>query len=138
MVDWPLLSILLIIPLVGAIFVFCIRGESEIVSQNAKNVALWTSIITFFLSLILWVQFDSSTAAYQFEEKAPWFADGITYHLGVDGISVLFILLTTLLTPICILASWESINFRVKEYMISFLIMETYMLFDNFNKIASF
>ncbi len=128
MVDWPLLSILLIIPLVGAIFVFCIRGESEIVSQNAKNVALWTSIITFFLSLILWVQFDSSTAAYQFEEKAPWFADGITYHLGVDGISVLFILLTTLLTPICILASWESINFRVKEYMISFLIMETMMI----------
>ena len=128
MVDWPLLSILLIIPLVGAIFVFCIRGESEIVSQNAKNVALWTSIITFFLSLILWVQFDSSTSAYQFEERAPWFADGITYHLGVDGISVLFILLTTLLTPICILASWESINFRVKEYMISFLIMETMMI----------
>ena len=128
MTDWPILSVLIFLPTVGAAFVFVIRGEAEIVAQNARNVALWTSLITFVLSLLLWTGFDVSTAAFQFEERAPWIAEGIDYHLGVDGISMLFILLTTLLTPICVVASWESIQVRVKEYMIAFLIMETMMI----------
>lgn len=128
MTDWPILSVLIFLPTVGAAFVFVIRGEAEIVAQNARNVALWTSLITFALSLLLWTGFDTGTAAFQFEERAPWIAEGIDYHLGVDGISMLFILLTTLLTPICVMASWESIQTRVKEYMIAFLIMETMMI----------
>ncbi len=128
MFDWPLLSILILLPAVGAVFIFVIRGDGELVARNARNVALWTSLITFVLSLALWIGFDSTTAAFQFEEVRPWIAEGITYHLGIDGISLLFILLTTLLTPLAILASWESIQMRVKEYMIAFLIMETLMI----------
>ena len=126
--DWPLLSVLIFLPLVGAAFVFAVRGDEEVVVRNARSVALWTSSITFVLSLLLWMGFNSSSADLQFEEQVSWIADGITYHLGVDGISMLFILLTTLLTPICILASWNSIRLRVKEYMISFLVMETMMI----------
>lgn len=128
MIDLPVLSILILLPIIGSAFIFLIRGDSEIVARNSRNVALWTSLITFIFSLILWVGFDRSTSDFQFEENTEWIADGISYHLGVDGISVLFILLTTLLTPICILASWESINTRVKEYMIAFLLMETMMI----------
>ena len=128
MFDWPLLTILTLLPTVGAVFIFVIRGEDELVARNARNVALWTSLITFVLSLVLWIGFDTSTAAFQFEERRPWIADGITYHMGIDGISLMFILLTTLLTPLAILASWESIKVRVREYMIAFLIMETLMI----------
>ena len=128
MVDWPLLSVLIFLPAVGAAFILVIRGDAAVVAQNARNVALWTSLITFGLSLLLWTGFDNTTAAFQFEERTPWIADGIDYHLGVDGISMLFILLTTLLTPICVLASWQSVQIRVKEYMIAFLIMETMMI----------
>ena len=128
MFDWPLLSILILLPAVGAVFIFVIRGDGELVARNARNVALWTSLITFVLSLALWIGFDSTTAAFQFEEVRPWIAEGITYHLGIDGISLLFILLTTLLTPLAILASWESIQTRVKEFMIAFLLMEVMMV----------
>jgi NADH-quinone oxidoreductase subunit M len=128
MFDWPLLTILTLLPTVGAVFIFVIRGEDELVARNARNVALWTSLITFVLSLVLWIGFDTSTAAFQFEERRPWIADGITYHMGIDGISLMFILLSTLLTPLAILASWESIKVRVREYMIAFLIMETLMI----------
>ena len=125
----PLLSLITFLPLVGALFILTIRGDEEIVVRNTRNVALWTSVITFLLSLILWFQFDRSTAAFQFEERVDWMPGySIAYHMGVDGISMLFILLTTLLTPICVLASWESITVRVKEYMIAFLVMETMMV----------
>ena len=125
----PLLSLITFLPLVGALFILTIRGDEEIVVRNTRNVALWTSVITFLLSLILWFQFDRSTAAFQFEERVDWMPGySIAYHMGVDGISMLFILLTTLLTTICVLASWESITVRVKEYMIAFLVMETMMV----------
>ena len=128
MSEWPLLSLVIFLPLVGAAFVFVIRGEQHIIDRNARNVALWTTLITFALSLVLWTGFDTSTHEFQFVEQAPWMAEGITYHLGVDGISILFIILTTFLVPLCILASWESIQHRVKEYMIAFLVMETMMV----------
>ena len=117
----PLLSLITFLPLVGAIFILTIRGDEEIVVRNTRNVALWTSAVTFFLSLIIWFQFDRSTADFQFVERVDWMPGfNISYHMGVDGISMLFVLLTTLLTPICVLASWDSIKVRVKEYMIAF------------------
>jgi len=129
MSNFPILTLLTFLPFVGALFILTIRGDEAIVSRNARWVALWTSTAVFLLSLILWFGFDSSTAAFQFEEKHAWMpAFNISYHLGVDGISVLFVLLTTLLTPVCVIASWEAITERVKEYMIAFLILEGMMI----------
>ena len=128
MSDWPLLSLVIFVPLVGAFFVLVIRGDDTIVARNAKFVALWTTIGNFVLSLPLWIAFDNQTAGFQFEEQYNWLSDSITYHVGIDGISMLFIILSTFLMPICILASWNSIQTRVKEYMIAFLIMEATMV----------
>ncbi|MBL6958044.1 MAG: NADH-quinone oxidoreductase subunit M [Rhodospirillales bacterium] len=129
MSHFPILSLLTFLPLVGAVFILSIRGTEEVVARNARHVALWASVITFLLSLYLWFAFDPTTAAFQFVEKAEWMPEfGINYHMGVDGISILFVLLTTLLTPVCVLSSWESVTTRVKEYMVSFLIMETMMI----------
>ncbi|MCW0233532.1 MAG: NADH-quinone oxidoreductase subunit M [Ferrovibrio sp.] len=128
MSSMPLLSIVTFLPLVGAAFIFLARGPEEIVARNARSVALWTTTITFLVSLLIWLNFDNSTAAFQFVEKVDWIGAGINYHMGVDGISMLFVILTTFLMPFCILASWESIETRVKEYMIAFLVMETLMI----------
>jgi len=127
--SWPLLSLVTFLPLVGAAFILTIRGEPAVVARNARYVALWTSLITFVLSLFVWFGFERGTAEFQFVEKAAWLpAFGISYHMGVDGISMMFVLLSTFLTPICVLASWESITVRVKEYMIAFLALETFMV----------
>ena len=130
MSGFPILSLVIFLPLAGALFILTIRDQDpHIIARNARYVALWASGITFLLSLYLWFNFDRSTSAFQFVEKAEWMPLlGLSYHLGVDGISVLFVMLTTLLTPICILASWEAITERIKEYMISFLILETLMI----------
>ena len=130
MFDLPLLTILTFSPLVGVVAILIIRhDDAEVMATNARNVALFVSSGIFILSLMLWFTFDRSTADFQWVEKITWMEDfGIEYHMGVDGISVLFVMLTTLLTPICILASWTSIKDRVKEYMISFLILETFMI----------
>jgi NADH-quinone oxidoreductase subunit M len=129
MTGWPLLSLTTFVPLVGAGFIFLIRGEEAVVARNARNVALWTSLITLLLALMVWSAFDPKTAAFQLEEQAPWIpAFGITYHLGVDGISLFFVLLSAFLTPLCVLASWQAITDRVKEYMIAFLVLETLMI----------
>ena len=109
--------------------IMSVRGDEATVASNARWTALWTSLIVLALSLVLWARFDQSDPGFQFVESAPgclqW---GITYQLGVDGISVLFVLLSTALTPICILASWESITVRVREYMLAFLMLETMMV----------
>lgn len=127
--NLPFLSLVTFLPLLGAVFILAIRGEPDVVARNARNVALLTSTATFLLSLGIWFNFDPGTAAFQFEERALWMpAFNIAYHMGVDGISMPFVLLSTLLIPICILASWESITSRVKEYMIAFLVMETMLV----------
>jgi NADH-quinone oxidoreductase subunit M len=127
--SWPILSLVTFLPLVGAAFIAFVRGDEQTAASNARWVALWTTLATFLLSLTLWFGFERGTAAFQFVEYAPWFpGTGIAYHMGVDGISVLFVLLSTFLMPICILASWEAIEHRVKEYMISFLVLETMMV----------
>ena len=124
-----LLSLVTFLPLVGAAFILLIRGDEETVARNARHTALWTSLFTFALSILLWTGFDTSLAGFQFVEKKEWITGlGIEYHMGVDGISVFFVLLSTFLTPLCVLASWESIRVRVKEYMIAFLVLETLMV----------
>jgi NADH-quinone oxidoreductase subunit M len=127
--GFPLLSLVTFLPLAGAAIILTIRGEEAVVARNARWTALWASLITFALSLILWVRFDTASAGFQFVEQAEWFPDfGVSYHMGVDGISMLFILLSTLLTPLCILASWESVRDRVREYMVAFLVLESMMV----------
>ncbi len=128
MTGWPILSVVTFLPLVGALFIFAIRGDDEIAVRNARFVALWTTVITFLLSLLIWIYFDPSTADFQFVEKRNWLGGTITYHMGVDGISMLFVILTTFLMPACILASWKAIDVRVKEYMVAFLVLETLMI----------
>ncbi len=128
MISWPLLSVIIFLPLVGSLIIFFIK-EDEITSNNIKWSALLTSIGTFILSLILWFQFDYMNASYQFEEKFTWFNDfKFFYHIGVDGVSLFMILLSTFLTPICILASWNNVKKRVKEYMLAFLFLESVMI----------
>jgi NADH-quinone oxidoreductase subunit M len=129
MTGFPILSLITFLPLLGAFLVLTIRGDAALVARNARFVALWASGVTFVMSLFLWIGFDTTTAEFQFQDRMEWMpAFKISYHLGVDGISMLFVLLSTLLTPICILASWESIKVRVKEYMVAFLVMETMMV----------
>ncbi|MBL4721022.1 MAG: NADH-quinone oxidoreductase subunit M, partial [Alphaproteobacteria bacterium] len=130
MSDFPLLSVTIFTPLAGALAIMLfVRGPEEIVARNAKWGALWVSLFTFGFSLLIWVNFNNETAAYQYVERHDWMPDfNISYHVGVDGISMFFVLLSTLLTPICILASWDSIKFRVKEFMIAFLVLETMMV----------
>ncbi len=129
MESFPVLSLTTFLPLVGVLFILIVRGDDETVARNARNAALWTSIATFIVSLFLWINFDYSTADFQFLEKHEWIpAFNISYHLGVDGISMFFVLLSTALTPLCILASWKAITARVREYMIAFLILETMMI----------
>ena len=127
--SWPLLSVIIFLPLIGVLFLMLIRGDEQVVAANSRQVALWVSSFAFLLSLFLLWGFDPVATGYQFEEKAEWIAgSGITYHLGIDGISMPFILLSTFLTPLAILASWQAITHRVREYMIAFLVLEVMMV----------
>ncbi|MGO8865235.1 MAG: NADH-quinone oxidoreductase subunit M [Alphaproteobacteria bacterium] len=127
--ELPILSTVTFLPTLGAVLIFFVRGEPEAVARNARWTALWTSLITFVLSLYLWLEFDPTTHEFQFVEQAAWIPSfNIYYRMGIDGISLFFVLLSTLLTPICVLASWEAIKVRVKEYMIAFLVLETLMV----------
>ena len=127
--GFPLLSALTWLPLVGAAVILLVRGDEATVASNARWTALWTSLIVFLLSLVLWAGFDTTDAGFQFMESVNWLPEfGVAYRMGVDGVSVLFVLLATALTPICILASWESIENRVREYMVMFLVLETMMV----------
>ena len=128
MLDWPILSTITYLPLLGALFILLIPGEDETVGRNARAVALWTTVATFILSIVMLFEFDGSRTDLQFYEQASWLGGNIDYVMGVDGISVLFIILTTSLMPLCILASWESIKIRVREYMVAFLLLETLMI----------
>jgi NADH-quinone oxidoreductase subunit M len=129
MYDWPILSVVTFLPLVGALLiVLMIRGDDEVAQRNARWVALWSTLVTFAISLLLLAGFDPANTDFQFVEHREWLGDFASYRMGVDGISLPFVLLTTLLMPICILASWEAIHVRVKEYMICFLVLETLMV----------
>jgi NADH-quinone oxidoreductase subunit M len=127
--GFPVLSLITWLPLVGCAVIMTVRGDEATVASNARWIALWTSLIVLAVSLVLWFEWNPHDPGFQFVESLPWLPDyGVGYKMGVDGISVLFVLLSTLLTPICILASWESITRYVREYMIAFLILETMMV----------
>jgi NADH-quinone oxidoreductase subunit M len=126
--SWPILSLTTFLPIVGALFLMVLRGDDEAVKRNARYVALWTTLVTFAVSLLMVWHFDASSAEFQFVEKKPWLGGATSYYMGVDGISLPFVILTTGLMPICIIASWTAIESRVKEYMIAFLVLETLMV----------
>ncbi len=127
--SWPILSIVTFLPLLGVLFILLASGKNKSSEHNCKMLAIWVSSFTFVVSLLLYLGFDNSIVGYQFEEQFEWISgSGISYHLGVDGISMPFILLSTFLTPLSILASWYSIKQRIREFMIAFLVLETMMV----------
>ncbi len=126
--NFPILSSIILIPLIGAFFIFAIKGTPKSVEKNSKYVAIFSSISNFLLSIFLWYSFDPSLSDFQFIERRNWINGFISYQIGVDGISILFILLTTFITPICIFSAINSIKFKLKEFVIAILIMETLML----------
>ncbi|WP_207458526.1 NADH-quinone oxidoreductase subunit M [Azospirillum sp. SYSU D00513] len=129
MASWPLLSFTTFLPLIGILLILPLRTSEAEAARNARYVALWTTLVTFVLSLFIWANFDPANPGYQMVERVDWMPEfGISYHMGVDGISVLFVILSTFLMPLCILSSWEAVQHRVKEYMIAFLALETLMI----------
>lgn len=126
--GFPLLSLLTFLPLAGVVVLLFLRGEDEATARAARWTALWTSLVVFVLSLLLWFDFDKSQPGFQFVETLSWLPQlGVDYRMGVDGISVMFVLISTALTPIAILSAWNNPN-RAREYMIAFLVMETTMI----------
>jgi NADH-quinone oxidoreductase subunit M len=125
--SWPILSVITFLPLAGALFISYLSDDAA-GSRNARWVALWTTLIDLAISLLLLWRFDPGSPDFQFVEKREWLGGTITYSMGVDGISLPFVILTTALLPICILASWEAIQRRVREYMVAFLVLETLMV----------
>ena len=120
----PILSIVTFFPILGALFIACLNKDA---AGNARWAALWVTLLTFFASLLIWINFDTGNPGFQFVETKNWLG-AMKYKMGVDGISMLFVILTTFLMPLCILASWQSIDTRVREYMIAFLVLESLMI----------
>ena len=127
MSGWPILSLTTFLPLIGALFILVTRGDDATAVRQMRWTALFTTLITFGVSFILLINFDKTQTGYQFLEQAPWMGGMMSYQMGVDGISLPFIILTTFLMPICIIASW-GVEKRVKEYMIAFLVLECLMI----------
>ncbi len=129
MIELPLLSLTIFLPLIGVIALLIPKGDVETVAQNSRITALLTSLMTFIVSLVLLTNFDSNVSSYQFVETVKWIGVlNANYHVGIDGISLLFVVLTTFLTPLAILSSWNAIQHRVRDYMIAFLVLETLMI----------
>ncbi|AZG75359.1 NADH-quinone oxidoreductase subunit M [Methylocystis rosea] len=128
MFGFGILSGVTFLPLVGVAFLLTQKGDDEASLRNIRWATLATTLATFALSLVIWSGFDTTSAAFQFVEEKNWLGSGLVYKMGVDGFSMPFVLLTTFLMPFAILASWDSIQKRVKEYMIAFLVLETLMV----------
>lgn len=128
MITDHILTYITFLPLVGALFVLIVPGKDSVAFNNMRRISLVTTLVTFVLSLVMWAMFDPNTAEFQFVENYEWIDNVIGYRMGVDGISVLFIVLTAFLMPIVVLSAWGSVKIRVREYMIAFLVLETLML----------
>ncbi len=128
MISWPILSTVTFLPLLGALLVLTIRGDDAIARRNIYHVALWTTGVTLVLALVVWRAFDTADPGFQMVEDREWIGGLINYKMGVDGISVLFVVLTAALMPVCIVASKLSVERRFKEYMVAFLVLETLMI----------
>jgi len=126
--NFPILSSIIFIPFIGSLFILITKGEQKNIEKNAKYVAIFSTFVNFCLALLLFFSFDSSTSDFQFVENKKWLGGFIDYQLGVDGISILFILLTTFIAPICIFLGINSIKFKIKQFFIAILVMESLML----------
>ena len=126
--TFPLLSSLILLPLLGSLFIFFIREKTTKNYQSIKYVALFVSFSNFIISLYLWYLFDNSISDFQFVEEKVWIKDFINYKVGVDGISILFIILTTFIVPLCVVSINSNIKSRLKEFLIAVLIMESFMI----------
>jgi len=125
--DFPILSSLILLPLLGALFIFFSRSKSN-THLTSKYLALFVSFVNFILSLYLWYLFDPSTSEFQFLEEQSWIKGFINYKVGIDGISILFIVLTTFISPLCVVSVNNTINNRLKEFLIAILVMESLMI----------
>ncbi len=125
--NFPILSSLILLPTIGALFILFAKS-SNAKYQSIKYVALFISLANFLLSLYLWYIFDKTSVDFQFLENREWLAGFVNYKVGVDGISILFIILTTFITPICIISVNATIKYKLKDFLIAILIMETFML----------
>ena len=126
--NFPILSSITFIPLIEAFFIFLTKDEKNEVNKGAIYVSLFTSFVNFFLTLFLWYSFDKSSYDFQFIEELSWIKGLINFKFGIDGISILFILLTTFVTPIAIISCINSIKIRLKEFLIAILVLETFMI----------
>ena len=126
--NFPILSSLILLPLVGSLFILFVKSDSSNNYQSSKYVALFTSFVNFFISIYLWYLFDNTISEFQFVEDKEWLRGFVNYKVGIDGISILFILLTTFITPLSIIAINNSISFRLKEFLIAILVMESLMI----------
>ena len=126
--SFPILSVIILLPVVACAWILFAPGAEDARAANARVTALVVTLIELALGIVLWLSFDSSTAAFQFVERVDLFAPFLSWHLGIDGIALMLIVLSTFLMPFCILASWDSIQKRVPEYMAAFLLMETLMI----------
>ncbi|MDA7606790.1 NADH-quinone oxidoreductase subunit M [Pelagibacteraceae bacterium] len=125
--NFPILSSITLLPALGALFILFSKSEKN-ENKNAINLSLFTSVINLFLAIFLWYSFDKSFAGFQFVEEKNWISGFIKFKFGIDGISILFIVLTAFITPICIISCINSVKTRLKEFLISILILETFMI----------
>ena len=126
MMNFPILSSLILLPFIGSLFIFFIRATEK--NYTAKYVALFITTANLILSLYLWVIFDKNISTFQFVEEKNWLLGIINYKVGIDGISILFVLLTTFITPICIISVNSTIKYRIKDFLIAILLMESLMI----------
>ena len=126
--TFPILSSLILLPLIGGLFILLSRSSDKSNYQSSKYVALFVSFANFFVSIYLWYIFDPGTSDFQFVENRLWLEGFINYKVGIDGISILFIVLTALITPLCIISVNQSINTKLKEFLIAILVMESLMI----------
>ena len=125
--DFPILSSLILLPIVGAFFIFFVKSANK-TYQASKYLALFIATANFLISLYLWYEFDNSISDFQFVENRIWIKNFINYKVGVDGISILFIVLTTFIANLCIITVNSTVSFRLKDFLIAILLMESLMV----------
>jgi len=126
--NFPILSSLILLPSIGAFFLLFSKDKDPESSTTIKYVALFTSFVNFLISIYLWYLFDQSTTSFQFIENKEWLKGFVNYKVGIDGISILFIILTTFITPLCIISVNNTVKIRLRDFLIAILVMESLMI----------
>ena len=126
--DFPILSSLILLPLVGALFILISKSSDTYKFNSSKYVALFVSFVNFFISIYLWYIFDPNSTEFQFVENRLWLKGFVNYKIGIDGISILFIILSTFIAPLCIVSVNRTIKVRLKDFLIAILVMESLMI----------